>query len=106
MLYKMNDYWCIQFNIKKFKNLNDSFLLIKIMDDYIQYNLLNNKYQLSLNFINNYDYEFKNIDSLDYNTVYDLLYSYFSNMTTEIKENKNQFYYDLFLEFSIKKVYK
>ena len=66
MLYKLNDYWCIQFNIIKFKN----------------------------------------IDSLDYNTVYDLLYSYFSNMTTEIKKNEYQFNYNWSLEFSIKKIYK
>mgnify|MGYP004006832349 FL=1 len=106
MLYKLNDYWCIQFNIIKFKNLNDSFLLIKIIDSYIQYNLLNDKYQLSLYIKNNYDDEFKNIDSLDYNTVYDLLYSYFSNMTTEIKKNEYQFNYNWSLEFSIKKIYK
>ena len=80
MLYKMNDFWCIQFNIIKFKNLNDSFFLIKIMDSYIQYNHLNNKYQLLLNFIDNYDYEFENIDNLDYNTVFNLLKSYFINI--------------------------
>ena len=106
MLYKMNDFWCIQFNIIKFKNLNDSFFLIKIMDNYIQYNHLNNKYQLSLNFIDNYDYEFENIDNLDYNTVYNLLKSYFSNMISIIKENDGHFNYDWSLDFSIKKIYK
>lgn len=106
MLYKMNDYWCIQFNIIKFKNLNDSFFLIKIMDSYIQYNHLNNKYQLLLNFIDNYDYEFENIDNLDYNTVFNLLKSYFSNMTSKIKESEDHFNYDWSLDFSIKKIYK
>ena len=102
----MDEYWTVEMYLTNYKSLNDSFLIIKIIDSFVNKNLLYDMYPLVHAYSLNYDYEILNSDNLSYNQIYNLLDPYFQIIQLNIKNKYLEFNYNWKINFKLKKIIK
>ena len=102
----MNEYWTVEMYLTNYKSLNDSYLIIKTIDSFVNEHLLYDKYPIIQTYNLNYDYEILDIDNLNYNQIYNLLIPFFEIIQLNIKNNYPKFHYNWKINFKLKKIIK